>query len=247
MKIGESCFGRQTLYFKEVTGIRVRHQKVEAVETNKGLIWTGTVIIAGGVWALPLLRDLGLMVPLQPVRIQVALFDRPPVLGTGRPLVTCIDGVNGLYFRSEGPDWSAVLAGIIYRLPLENLDAMIDDADFDYLLKVRERLAKRIPVFNFVRPRGGWAGPITLSPDAKPVIDKHPELKGCYFFTGDSGTSFKTAPAIGRGLAEWVIFGSPKTVDFHPFRASRFAEGVLFVGEHEYDDGPGELASARVG
>ena len=42
---------------------------------------------------------------------------------------------------------------------------------------------------------------------------------------GDSGTSFKTSPAIGRCLAEWIVSGAPSTVDLRPFKASRFAEG----------------------
>ena len=46
--------------------------------------------------------------------------------------------------------------------------------------------------------RGGWAGAITLTEDGKPILDRHPEVDGLFVFTGDSGSSFKTAPAIGR-------------------------------------------------
>jgi sarcosine oxidase subunit beta len=55
---------------------------------------------------------------------------------------------------------------------------------------------------------------------------------------GDSGTNFKTAPAIGKCVAEWVTEGASKGVDLRPFRASRFVEGQFFAGAHEYGDSP---------
>ncbi len=225
----------------QVTGVRTAGGRVVGVETDRGFISTRTVVIAGGAWAVPLLRSLGLDLDLRPARIQVAIFDRPPVLGTGRPLLTCIDGANGMYFRSEGPDWSRILAGLSsHRLPLEDPDRLKNEADPDYTATVRERLSSRLPVMAFVPPRGGWAGAIVLSPDGKPVLDRHPEVEGLYFFTADNGTSFKTSPAIGLSLAEWVLLGAPRSVDTRPFRASRFAEGKPLVGEHEYDDLLGE-------
>jgi sarcosine oxidase subunit beta len=51
---------------------------------------------------------------------------------------------------------------------------------------------------------------------------------------GDSGTSFKTSPAIGRCLAEWVTEGKPALMDLTPFRASRFAEGKPWVDADNY-------------
>jgi len=73
--------------------------------------------------------------------------------------------------------------------------------------------------------RGGWAGMIMMSPDGRPIIDQIPAVAGLYCMLGDSGTSFKTSPAIGKCLAEWIVDGKPKTVDLTPFRSTRFAEG----------------------
>ena len=51
---------------------------------------------------------------------------------------------------------------------------------------------------------------------------------------GDSGTSFKTSPAIGRCLAEWVVQGKPALMDLTPFRSTRFAEGKPWVDPDHY-------------
>jgi glycine/D-amino acid oxidase-like deaminating enzyme len=61
-----------------------------------------------------------------------------------------------------------------------------------------------------------------------------PSIAGLYVMLGDSGTSFKTAPAIGRGLSEWIVQGKPRTVDLSPFRSTRFAEGRPWLDEHHY-------------
>jgi sarcosine oxidase subunit beta len=51
---------------------------------------------------------------------------------------------------------------------------------------------------------------------------------------GDSGTSFKTSPAIGKCLSELITQGQAQTVDLAPFRASRFAEGKPWHDVYDY-------------
>ncbi len=61
-------------------------------------------------------------------------------------------------------------------------------------------------------------------------------MPGLFVMAGDSGTSFKTAPAIGTCLAEWIVDGAPKLVALTPFRSTRFAEGRPWRDEHAYAD-----------
>ena len=82
--------------------------------------------------------------------------------------------------------------------------------------------------------RGGWAGMIMMSPDGRPLIDRIASVEGLFVMLGDSGTSFKTAPAIGRCLAEWIVDGTPRLADLTPFRSTRFAEGKPWVDEFHY-------------
>ena len=219
----------------EVTGVLRSGGKVQGVETTGGPISAPVVIVAGGAWALPLLESVGVNVVLKPVRVQVALFRRPPAIGSVHPI--CIDGINELWLRPEGPDWGSTLVGVAGRYsPLEDPDDYNEGVDGPYVPRARAGLATRMPGMADAPMRGGWAGAITVTQDGKPVLDRHAEIDGLYFFTGDNGSSFKTAPAIGRALAEWVVDGHPSSVDTHPFRASRFAENDPLVGAHEYGD-----------
>src|SRR5260370_16624347 len=86
--------------------------------------------------------------------------------------------------------------------------------------------------------RGGWAGMIMMSPDGRPVIDQIPSVPGLWVMLGDSGTSFKTSPAIGRCLAEWIVKGRPETADLSRFRSTRFAQRQPCVHQHNYRPHP---------
>jgi glycine/D-amino acid oxidase-like deaminating enzyme len=238
-------FGAEVRLHTEVQAVDVANGRVTGVQTSGGAISTPVVVIAGGAWAVGLLRDLGVDVRLAPVRVQVALFRRPPALGGPHPV--CIDGINDLWLRPEGPGWSSTLVGAATRRrPLDDPDSLDEGVDGDYVEHARQELAKRIPAMADSPMRGGWAGAITMTEDGKPIIDRHPQLDGCYLFTGDSGSSFKTAPTIGRIFAEWIVDGSAKIVDPRAFRLTRFAENEPIVGEHEYGDRDTEYSRARV-
>jgi sarcosine oxidase subunit beta len=224
----------------EVTGVRMARGRVEGVDTSGGPIASRAVVIAGGAWALPLLRTLGIQLELRTVRIQVAVFRRPTELEAPHPV--CIDGTNYMWLRPEGPEFASTLVGIGQRQALPDPDGLDDGVDADYVERTKVRLAHRIPPLANAPMRGGWAGAITLTADGKPIIDRHPDADGVWFCTGDNGTSFKTAPAVGRAVAEWITDGAPSLVPLAPFRASRYREGAPIVGQFEYGDHPTEMS-----
>jgi sarcosine oxidase subunit beta len=229
----------------EVHAVRVAKGRVQGVETSAGFIAAPSVVVAGGAWALPLLRPLGAADALSIVRIQVTLFRRPPEHAAVHPI--CIDGANDLWMRPEGPGFLSTLVGISTRQELPDPDALDEGVDGDYVVRARDRLARRMPAIANAPMRGGWAGAITITPDGKQVIDRHPEIEGLWVCTGDNGSGFKTAPAVGAALAEWMMEGQPRTAPLRPFRATRFDEGAPLVGEHEYGDRPNEGRGIMVG
>lgn len=216
--------GAEILQGVAVMGIDLDGRRVTGVTTLSGSIASPLVIVAAGIWSASLLREAGLELPLQAARTQVGVFEWPPARD-GQQLTTVNDPINRLYFRPDGVEGDRIIGGLGSgsRRDLPDPDHINEDVDPDYLLETRTRLRLRVPWAEYARALGGWAGPITLTPDGMPIIDRHPTLDGCFYFTGDCGSSFKTAPAIGRGLADWAILGSPLKDDFHPFRSDRFA------------------------
>jgi len=195
--------------------------RVTGVETSAGRIATRAVVVAAGAWAHPLLAPLGLEWPLTPFRIQVAIFRWPAGFVHRHPAV--IDATQHAWFRPEGA--AATLIGVelgsLHADP-EKYDEPVDAA---YVAGCRAALTARLPAFEDAPMRGGWAGMIMMSADGRPIIDRVPSIDGLWVMAGDSGTSFKTSPAIGRCLAEWIVRGAPDTADLSPFSSRRFAEG----------------------
>jgi sarcosine oxidase subunit beta len=143
-----------------------------------------------------------------------------------------IDSIHHSWIRPEG--WASTLIGVELGVSHADPDRFSEGVDPDYVGLCREKLAARFPPFAGATMRGGWAGMIMMSPDGRPIIDHVPSLPGLYVMLGDSGTSFKTSPAIGKCLAEWIVYGKPRTVDLWPFRSTRFAEGAPWVDENHY-------------
>ncbi len=214
----------------EATRIVTARDRVVAVETRGGRIETDTAVLVPGAWAQRLLDPLGLDFGLIPHRIQISIFRWPP--GFVRPHVVIIDAVHQSWLRPEGE--SSTLIGVELGAGHADPDHFHEGVDEGYVARCRETLAARLPVFARSTMRGGWAGMIMMSPDGRPIIDQIPSVGGLYVMLGDSGTSFKTSPAIGKCLAEWIVHGKPRTADLTPFRSTRFAEGQPWVDEDNY-------------
>jgi glycine/D-amino acid oxidase-like deaminating enzyme len=233
-----ASLGAEVRLGTDVHALRVANGRVEGVETSGGFIAAPAVVVAGGAWALPLLRPVGAADGLTTVRVQVTIFRRP--LEHEAPHPICIDGANDLWMRPEGPGFLSTLVGISTRQDLPDPDTLDEGVDEDYVVRAKERLVRRMPAIADAPMRGGWAGAITITPDGKQIIDRHPEIEGLWICTGDNGSGFKTAPALGAALAEWMTDGKPRTAPLRPFRATRFQEGDLLIGENEYGDRPNE-------
>jgi sarcosine oxidase subunit beta len=214
------------------TAIRVEGGRVRGVETSEGPIEAPVVLLAAGPWANDLLRplavDLGLVTSISRVTLFRWAFGRSPK----HPIY--IDHVNNTWLRPI--DGTSTLIGMesgVSRLGGDP-NSYSEAVDQSYVEGCREKLVARFPIMRDAPMRGNWAGMFMRSPDSLPIIDQLPQYAGLFCFTGDSGSSFKTSPAIGKCLAEWIVDGRPTTVDLRAFRSTRFAEGQPWRSETGY-------------
>ena len=210
------------------TGIEIAGGRVQAVLTEQGRVATPVAVVAAGPWANRLTADLGVDLPLIPVRHQVALATRPPGLLPEHPIVG--DIAQSFSFRPESPTLTMVGFGED-EVELDNYDEGIDPAD---AASAMERLIRRMPGMSQSYYRGGWAGLFTTTPDWHPILDRVPGVAGLFCAVGFSGHGFKLAPAIGQAMAELITEGQAASVDLTPLRFSRFAEGDLLASRYRY-------------
>jgi sarcosine oxidase subunit beta len=218
--------------FCEATSIVTEHDKVVAVETTKGRIETSNVVLAPGAWASKLLLPLGLDYGLAPRRVQLVIFQWPNGFQGPHPAV--IDRVSKAWLRPAGE--RTTLIGAEHSVEELEPEAFTEVISQEIVEHARRTLANRFPAFENATMRGGWSGMYTMSPDHRPIIDQIPSVGGLYCMLGDSGSSFKTAPAIGKCLAEWIVNGEPQTADLAPFRSTRYAEGLHWTDARKYGD-----------
>ena len=213
---------------RRVTGLLMRREKIAEIETEDGPVEAGIVVLAAGAWSVPLAATAGLELPIRPVRVQVALFERPYALPTH---LTIIDSVSGFYARPAAE--RATLFGLRNSYEwLEDAERWNPEPAQGFINEAAHLLGERIPALRDAPYRIGRAGVLDATPDGRPVLGPEgPE--GLYLATGWSGTGFKKAPAVGNELAAWVQEGRPGRPELETYKLDRFRTGDLVFGEYE--------------
>ncbi len=171
-------------------------------------IATALVVNAAGPRAASVAAMVGAELPVRPRKRFVYHFDCRERLGLA-PLTIAPSGV---YFRPEGESWICGYSPREGQDDPDTLDLEVDRSRFDDF--VWPELARRVPAFESVRLLDAWAGHYEVNTlDHNAVIGPHPDLPGFLFANGFSGHGLQQAPAVGRGLAEWIATGRYETLD----------------------------------
>jgi len=203
----------------EVVAIERDGDRVSGVRLADGsAIAADWVINAAGPRAADVARMVDVELPVRPRKRLVFHFESPAALGAA-PLT--IDP-SGVYFRPEGP---AYIAGFSPRDGMpdpDTLDLAPDRSAFESF--VWPALAGRVPGFDQVRLLDTWAGHYEVNTlDHNAVVGPHPTIANFVLANGFSGHGLQQAPAVGRGLAEWIATGRYTTLDLSPLGYERIA------------------------
>jgi sarcosine oxidase subunit beta len=200
-----------------VTGIRADHGRVQAVETDQGVIETPVVVNAAGPWAGQIGRMAGVEVPIVPVRRQIAVTTPLPQVPPDFPFV--IEFAQSLYFHREGP---GILTGMSNHTEPVSFNQNVDP---EWEMTHLEAACQRMPLLEQAGISSRWAGLYENSPDAHPILGGVDELGGFYCIGGFSGHGFMHGPVCGLLLAEEILDGKTSTLDISSLRLSRFQQG----------------------
>lgn len=213
--------GTRILEEISVDAIGLEGNRVAEVRTSGGTIRCGTAVLAAGPWSPRLLTPLGIDLPIEAVRVQVATFLRP--VAESGPHPAYVDIAAGMFCRPLGPGRTMVgVSGGDQHDPAD-LNRFDETVDASYPDIARASLARRHPSMRASTFLSGHAGLYDMTPDAHPIIGRLP-VDGLYIAAGFSGAGFKKGPAVGQALAELILNGQPSIVDLAPFRLERFDE-----------------------
>ena len=206
-----------------VEGIDIVGGRATAVRTKTDVIATERIVIAAGPWSASIGEMVGIDIPIEPIRRQIAVTGPIPDLRPDFPFV--IDFSRSLYFHREGP---GILTGMSNNDEKASFDTSVDQ---EWRLRHFEEAAKRLPLLADAEISAEWAGLYEVTPDDQPIIGKLPEIEGLFICAGFSGHGLMHGPATGFLMAEEILDGRAHTVDIDPLRWERFALGVS-VGEY---------------
>lgn len=202
----------------EVTGIRVSHGNVEAVETNQGIVQTRMILNAAGPWAGQVGRMAGVNIPIVPIRRQMFTTNALPEIPHDFPFV--IDFGQALYFHRAG---DGLLIGMSNPNQAPGFDQSVDE-EFEYINL--EAALERMPLLEHAGRASHWAGLYEVTPDAHPIFGGC-DLNGFTMCTGFSGHGFMHGPIAGKLMSEYIVDGQFSTLDVSMLDLARFEEGRL--------------------
>jgi sarcosine oxidase subunit beta len=184
----------------------------------------GTVVNAAGAWAGELGRRAGVLVPVVPLRRQVACTAPCSVLPEDMPM-TLWPG-DGFHLRVR--DGRALLL----RPSPGGADPFRAEIEDEWLREVHSIAAQRVPALAGVpldRTRS-WAGLYEMSPDGHALLGRAAGCENLILVNGSSGHGVMHAPALGALAAELIVHGAVRSLDVRVLRPTRFQEGAAIEG-----------------
>jgi glycine/D-amino acid oxidase-like deaminating enzyme len=198
-------------------GFVQKGERVTAVKLDDGSeLACDWAVNAAGAWARPLMTGTGLDLPVTGRKRCVFSFTSP----AQTPHCPLVIDPSGLWFRAEGEAWICGLP------PLQDDDDLPLEVDYQLFDQAWPLLAQRVPGFEALRLQRAWAGYYEYnSYDQNALLGPHPGLPNLLLANGFSGHGLQQAPAVGRGLAEWIADGAYVSLDLSPLSVERLVRG----------------------
>ena len=202
----------------EVVGLLRQGDRVTGVVCADGSQWTAAhVVNAAGANGPRIAAMAGITLPIRNIKQMMFIFESP-VEGRGMPFTFSPDRV---FFRPEGAGFIGSV-GIADDQPDQTGNFEVDYSIFEEV--VWPGLARRVPCFEQLRLKGGWAGHYDMNTfDHNAIVGHVPGVPGFYLANGFSGHGLKHTPATGRAVAELITYGAYRSIDLSDMAFERIA------------------------
>ena len=162
------------------------------------------VVLAGGAW-IALLVGAPRPLPVEPVRGQMLKL-------RGSPLSHAVSAGDA-YLVPRGE--STLVGSTLERV---GFDCGTTSAALD---RLRHAAVAAVPTFRDAPVESAWAGLRPMTPDARPIIGRDPDLPSVFYACGHGKNGILLAPLTAECVAS-LIAGSAPPLDITPFDIQRF-------------------------
>jgi sarcosine oxidase subunit beta len=193
---------------------------ISEVLTTRGPIGVAAAVNAAGPWAAAVAGWAGVALPVTPLRRQAAATVPCDLLPEAMPMT--IFAGDGFHLRVR--DGRVLLLWPTPGIEGRPFDDSVDPA---WVRQVTSMARRRVPVLRRaeIDPEASWAGLYEMSPDKHAILGPAPGCPNLFLVNGSSGHGVMHSPALGQLLAEIIADGTASSLDVHPLRPTRFAEG----------------------
>jgi glycine/D-amino acid oxidase-like deaminating enzyme len=195
-----------------VRRILVEHGRVIGVETNDGTIHCEMVINAAGAHAYHIARDVGIELPIVPVRHEYFVTVQADGLQPTLPVIRIPD--SALYLRSEINSllcggWEPHGMSADPRGFSAETEPPLIESDWDVLGWFAGQLAPEKPYVEQLGVRSVFKGWPTFTPDGRFLIGESSRLKGFVMAGGCNAHGVSGSAGIGRHVVESILEPNP--------------------------------------
>tara|TARA_B100001013_G_scaffold93129_1_gene51864 strand:+ start:663 stop:1928 length:1266 start_codon:yes stop_codon:yes gene_type:complete len=196
----------------EIRKILVHKKKVNSIVTDRVEIQTKRVVVAAGSWSYLLLKNLGLRLPVRPVKGYSLTLD-----------ISGMKDVPSLAVIDEGVHTAITPLGNRIRIAgtaeFVGFDDDIHEKRIDYLNNMLQAIYPSFYSKLDLEESALWYGFRPMSPDGKPYVGQT-KVKGLYLNTGHGHLGWTLAMGSGALLADMMI-GNKTEIDSNPYLATR--------------------------
>jgi D-amino-acid dehydrogenase len=204
--------GGQALFGHRVVGLDVRDGKVKGVRLADGKVrHADVVIIAAGEESVRLARQVGINLPIEPVKGYSLTFSMPSGIGPAIPVID--DALHaavvpvGDKLRIAGTAEIAGHSKTIQPARIDNLFGLLEQVYPDIARKIDRRSGE------------GWTGLRPMSADGLPFIGAS-AVEGLFVNSGHGHLGWTCAAGSAAIIAD-LLCGRRPDIDPEPFRADR--------------------------
>ena len=191
-----------------VTSLLAAGSRVRGVRSQEGRVTAGHVVLAAGSWTQAFGRQLGVSLPVRPVRGQMLAFASSPtrhiILWEGNSVL--IPKPNGFLFVGS----TAEEVGL-----RKNTTAKV-------LAGLRRMAGTLVPSLSYAEVASTWAGLRPASPDGLPILGPVPGWEGVSVASGHFRKGILLAPITGRLIAQQLTRGETEIPLKPSFAPDRF-------------------------
>jgi D-amino-acid dehydrogenase len=198
--LGELAQSLGATLLRGIAAIKLEDDRSCSLVVDGTPIRAGTVILAAGAWSLPVLRELGVRLEVQPVRGQIVHLELPGLRTEARPVVNTFEGHYFLGFPG-----SRIVTGGTHE-PEAAFDSRVTAGGVHSVLSKALRTAPGLAAATLVETRVGLR---PRSSDGYPIVGRPVRADNIVVATGLGAWGLTLGPLIGEIAAEQALGLSP--------------------------------------